>query len=180
MNNRSILLISSLSLLAACSAQHEDLREWMQKTEQDAKQHIQPFEQPTVNPMVTYIPPKTSGMNFFNANRLNVGLSGANAPNTNRPKEVLENFSLENLKYVGSFKKENQVSAFIEADGHVYTVKPGNYAGQNFGRITSIQPDKLILSEVFEDTYGNWQPRNTELPLNNTQNQNSSSNNSSN
>lgn len=61
-----------------------------------------------------------------------------------------------------------------------YTVKPGNYAGQNFGRITSIQPDKLILSEVFEDTYGNWQPRNTELPLNNTQNQNSSSNNSSN
>ncbi len=178
--NRSILLLSSLSVLAACSAQHEDLREWMQKTDQDAKQHIQPFVQPTVNPMVTYIPPKTSGMNAFNTKRLNVGLSGANAPNTNRPKEVLENFSLENLKYVGSFTKGNQISAFIEADGHVYTVKPGNYAGQNFGRITSILPDKIVLTEVFEDTYGNWQLRNAELPLNSTQDQNNSSNHSNN
>ncbi len=178
--NRSLLLLSSLLVLTACGEQHEDLTEWMKKAEQDAKQHVQPFEQPTVNPMVTYVAPQTSGLNVFSAKRLNNTLSGANAPDTRRAKEVLEAFSLENLKYVGSLKQGGKQSAFIRTeDGHVYTVKVGNYLGQNFGRITAITPDKLVITEVVEDTYGNWAYHNAELPLNSTQDQSNSGNSSS-
>ncbi|MDO4640904.1 MAG: pilus assembly protein PilP [Neisseria sp.] len=164
-----ILLPSLLVLLiTACSGEHEDLRQWMEQTQKDAHKHIQPFEQPTVNPAVTYIPPKTHGLNAFNSKRLNLGLTGHNAPDTKRPKEVLEAFSLENMKYVGSFTSGNQKTGYVEIDGHVYTVKAGNYVGQNFGRITGILPDKLMITEVIEDANGNWTFRNAELPLDNS------------
>ena len=80
----------------------------------------------------------------------------------------MENFSLESLRYVGSIKRGGQVSAFVEAGGHTYTVRVGNYLGQNYGQITAITPDKLILSEVTEDSYGAWQRRTAELELNTT------------
>ena len=69
---------------------------------------------------------------------------------------------------MGSFKKGNQLSAFIEADGHVYTVHTGNYLGQNHGRISQIHDDRLVITELVEDAYGNWTFRPTELTLNAT------------
>ena len=93
---------------------------------------------------------------------------------------MLDAFSIEKLKYVGSLKQGGKQSAFIRTeDGHVYTVKVGNYLGQNFGRITAITPDKLVITEVVEDTYGNWAYHNAELPLNSTQDQSNSGNSSS-
>ncbi|WP_107688272.1 pilus assembly protein PilP [Neisseria wadsworthii] len=167
--NHKILLPSLMALMvAACSPEHGDLRQWMEQTQKDAQKHIQPFEQPTVNPSVTYIPPKTTGLNAFSAKRLNEGIAGHNAPNINRPKEVLEAFSLENMKYVGSFISGSQKTGYIEIDGHVYTVKTGNYVGQNFGKITSIMPDKLTITEVIENADGNWTFRNAELLLDNS------------
>ena len=44
-------------------------------------------------------------------------------------------------------------------------VFPGNYIGQNYVRIQSITPDKLILTELNGSSYGNWVYRNVELPL---------------
>ena len=73
---------------------------------------------------------------------------------------------MESLRYVGSIKRGGQISAFVEAGGHTYTVHVGNYLGQNYGQITAITPDKLILSEVTEDSYGAWQRRTAELELN--------------
>lgn len=96
---------------------------------------------------------------------MNAAQQGANAPNTNRPKEVLEHFSLETLKYVGTLSKGSRITGYVEADGHVYTVQPGNYIGQNHGRIQSITPDLITITELVEDTYGNWTYRKAELPL---------------
>lgn len=167
------ILLPVILAVTACSPEHEDLRAWMNQTQQDAKKHIQPFEQPTVNPAVTYIPPKTIGLNSFNAKRLSTGLTGQNAPDTNRPKEVLEAFSLDKMKYVGSFTSGKQKTGYVEVDNHVYTVKTGNYLGQNFGRITAILPDKLMLTEIIEDANGNWIFRNAELALSSDQNEQS-------
>ena len=87
----------------------------------------------------------------------------------NRSKELLENYSLENLRYVGSIGTPGSLSALIEiqvnGEPHVYTVKPGNYLGQNFGRISKITADKIDLVETVEDTYGNWVNRPAELLL---------------
>lgn len=162
---KHITILAGLLALSACSPAHEDLHQWMTNEQQQAKNRVIPFEAPTVNPPRIYTPPTFTGLNAFDSKRLNVGQQGANAPNMSRPKELLEGFSLENLKYVGSLRKGSSISGYVEADGHTYTVKPGNYMGQNFGRIQSITPDKIILTEVVEDSYGNWIFRNAELPL---------------
>ncbi|MDO5639282.1 MAG: pilus assembly protein PilP [Neisseria sp.] len=162
---KHISLFAGMLVLTACSPAHEDLRTWMSDTQQEAKTRVIPFEAPTINPPQTYTPPTFTGLNAFDSKRLNVAQQGANAPNLNRPKELLEGFSLENLKYVGSLRSGNSISGYVEADGHTYTVRPGNYMGQNFGRIQSITPDKIVLTEVVEDSYGNWIFRNAELPL---------------
>ncbi|MDO1509909.1 MULTISPECIES: pilus assembly protein PilP [unclassified Neisseria] len=159
------ILLAGILALAACTPAHEDLKTWTQETQQQAKAKIIPFEEPIINPPKPYTPPTHSGLDAFDNKRLNTAQQSANAPNMNRPKEVLEGFSLENLKYVGMFKKDNQTSGYVEANGHVYTVHVGNYIGQNFGHIQSIVPDKILLTEVVEDSYGNWTYRKTELPL---------------
>ena len=88
----------------------------------------------------------------------------------NRPKELLENYSLENLNYVGSIGAGKALSAMIEVEGHVYTVNVGNHVGQNFGRIVRITPDVIKVVEVVEDASGNWTNREAEIVLNDSGN----------
>jgi len=103
---------------------------------------------------------------------------GSNAPNPNRPKEALEAFSLENMRYVGMLSNGSKTAGFIDVNGHVYTVYPGNYIGQNYGKIQSITDDLIVLTELVEDSSGNWIYRKAELPLSN--NAENSSNDASN
>ncbi|MCP2041254.1 type IV pilus assembly protein PilP [Neisseria sp. HSC-16F19] len=153
--------------LTACVGPHDDLQQWMNDTRQAAKANLQQPEPPQLPTPASYTPPINSNMNAFNSARLKMGMQGSNAPDMNRPKEVLENFSLENLLYVGSLSGAGKAtSAYVSADNHVYTVKVGNYLGQNYGRITAIHPDKLIITEQVEDTYGEWTQRQVEMPLN--------------
>lgn len=159
------ILLSSLCVLGACTGAHEDLHSWVENAQKEAKSHIIPFKAPTIDPPQTYIAPDFTGLNAFDSKRLNAGLQGTNAPNLKRPKEFLESFSLENLKYVGSLHRGNNVFGYVEVEGHTYTVRPGNYMGQNFGRIKSITTDKINLVEVVEDSYGNWIFRDAELPI---------------
>ena len=147
---KNILWCSAIFLLTACSLTEGNLQQWMDNAQAEAKSKVRQPQIPTISKSPEYVDPVI------------------NAPNPDRPKEILENFSLESLRYVGSIKRGGQVSAFVEAGGHTYTVRVGNYLGQNYGQITAITPDKLILSEVTEDSYGAWQRRTAELELNTT------------
>ena len=170
------LLFPIVLLVTACSQPNEDLHEWVKNTQASAQKQVKPYEVPTVNPTVNYIAPPAEGLNSFSARRLNIIKQGLNTPNFSRPKETLETFSLENLKYVGSLKNGKSTQAFVEADGHVYTIGIGNYLNQNFRQINSIDPDKLSITEVIEDTYGNWVFRKAELPLSSNNNTNKQTN----
>lgn len=181
---KNTILLFGLLSVAACTPTYDDLNQWMTQTRQDAKKHIIPFEEPTVIPPKAYVPPSYSGPNAFDSHRLQTVTKGANAPNLARPKETLEAFSLENLRYVGNLKNGNRTSGFIQAENHVYTVVPGNYIGQNYGKIQKITEDKIVLTEMIEDSYGNWIYRTAELPLSNQSdgngNNSSAANNSAN
>lgn len=162
---KKCILLAGLLFLGACSSEPGDLREWVDQTQQEAKKKVKTPDVPSVNVNVTYQIPVQPKLNDFDAKRLVLSRQGANAPDMNRPKEILEGYSLESLKYVGSLQQGAQTSAFIEADGHVYTVNVGNYMGQNYGRITQILPGKIILTETVEDMYGEWTPREAEVVL---------------
>lgn len=174
MKKITLPLSGSILLLSACSLPGNNLNQWMQDEQNKAKNNVRPVEVPTLSKPSEYVDPVINGLNIFDPKRARPSQqSGINVPNPNRPKEILENFSLENLRYVGSIKNANGTSgtsAFIEAEGHTYTVKVGNYLGQNHGRITSITPDKIILTELVENSYGEWENRSAELELNATDN----------
>ncbi|WP_416191279.1 pilus assembly protein PilP [Neisseria sp. CCUG12390] len=172
----TILLLGILGI-TACTPTYDDLNQWMAQTRKDAEKHVIPFEAPTVIPPKAYTPPGYSGLNAFDSRRLQTIISGnGNAPNLRRQKETLEAFSLENLRYVGSLRGGQKVSGFVQAENHVYTVVPGNYIGQNHGKIQKITEDKIVITEMVEDSYGNWVYRTAELPLSNQSDGNGSNN----
>lgn len=163
----NLLSLPILCCLAACSMPGNDLDDWMQETQRQAENNVRPVEVPTLSKPAQYIDPVINGLNIFDPKRIRVNQqTGINVPNPNRVKEILENFSLESVRYVGSINRGNQVSAFIEANNHTYTVRIGNYIGQNHGRITAITPDKIIVNELVENSYGEWENRPVELGLN--------------
>ena len=163
--NKYLLCLCMLTL-GACSAENEDLQEWMRDTNQQAKLKPIQTEQAQINTQPTYTPPGSPQMNVFDSARLKAGLQGNNAPDLNRPKQILENYPLSELYYVGLIQAVGKTpSALISADGHIYTVNLGNYLGENYGRITTITPDEIIISESVEDSSGKWINRRTNLPL---------------
>lgn len=154
MKAKLLLIPLSLMLLAGCSEEHEDLQQWMKEVKQAAKP--KPQETFSSPPRVTYQDRPDVIPNAFSVFRMRAAYQVGNAPNVNRAKELLEEYELDQLKFVGAIGSGGSWSALVEADGHVYTVKPGNHMGKNFGRVTKITPDEITLTETVEDSYGNW------------------------
>lgn len=164
------LLISSLTcvFLAACSGSNQDeLQQWMKDNTKDMRGRIPPLPQVKPYAPVAYdaagiVPP-------FSDRKLAVetkqgGGSGIQ-PDLNRPKEPLEAFPLESIKYVGVIEKKKQSFGIVTADGALYQVRTGNYMGQNFGVITRISETEMNLRELVQDPNGDWVERVSSLQL---------------
>ena len=89
-------------------------------------------------------------------------------PDVNRPKEVLERFSLESLAMVGTINLESEdeqdgvalyglIQAFAkDGNGQVHRVKVGNYMGKNHGRVVSVNEKTVDLLEIIPDGQKGW------------------------
>ena len=87
------------------------------------------------------------------------------APDMNRPREPLEAYPLESLKYVGVIVKNKIGYAIVQSDSSLFQVKTGNYMGQNFGVITKISETEVTLRELVQDAGGDWIERVSTLML---------------
>lgn len=93
--------------------------------------------------------------------------SGALQPNLNRPKEPMEAYPLESLKYVGMLSKNKLTYALLKTpDNNVQQVKVGNFVGQNYGVVTQITENEISLKEIVQDDMsGDWIERVTTVAL---------------
>jgi type IV pilus assembly protein PilP len=82
-----------------------------------------------------------------------------------RRKEPLESFPLDTMSMVGSVSNKGAPIALLKVDNLLYQVKPGDYLGQNFGRITRITETEVALREVVQDAAGEWTERVATLQL---------------
>ena len=82
-----------------------------------------------------------------------------------RPREPLEAYPLESLKYVGVMTRKKSSYALIQVDGALYQVRPGNYMGQNFGVITKVSESEVALKELVQDSAGDWVEKESSLLL---------------
>jgi type IV pilus assembly protein PilP len=164
---RLAVVVSSFMLLACSSSEHEDLRQWMTEVSKDMKGSVPPLPQVTPYEPVPY--DAANLVDPFKATKLNPeqksGSGGGKKPDYDRPREPLESYPLESLKYVGVLVKKMAGYAIVQVDGALFQVKVGNYMGQNFGVITKITDTEVSLRELVQDPAGDWAERSSTLLL---------------
>ncbi len=165
--NIRLILISFLPLLLiACDGgQGDDLDMFISNAAKDINKSVEPL--PEVSP---YIPLE------YNADaaladpfkpRKAQNKASSLQPNANRPKEALEAYPLESLKYVGSMSKGKSKYALVRVpDNSIQQVSVGNYLGSNFGLITAINDSLVEIKEIVQDdATGDWIERNVSINL---------------
>ncbi|WP_153109653.1 pilus assembly protein PilP [Propionivibrio limicola] len=166
---RKIALLLTPLVLVACSAgnEHEDLRQWMNEVSKGIKGKIPPLPQVKV-----YEPSPYDVANLlepFSSSKISLerkkGSAGGVQPDLDRPREPLESYPLESLRYVGVMSRNKLSYAIIQADGVLHHVRVGNYMGQNFGVVTRISETEVALKELVQDAAGDWVERESKLLL---------------
>ncbi len=162
-----IALIAALTaLLTACGGDEgDDLDKFMATAANDMGKGVEPLPEVLPYSPLQYNADGTLSDPF--KARKALSKAGALQPNTNRPKEALESFPLESLKYVGSLSKNKSTFALIKTpDNTIQQVKTGNYVGPNFGLVTQINESDIVVKEIIQDDLtGDWVERNASINL---------------
>ena len=168
---RAVLPALIAALVAAgCSAEHEELSDWMKQQAREVKPNVQPLAPPKKFDPEPYA--MLQSVDPFSNQKLAVALrQEARQPNSaltaelNRRKEPLEAFPLDAMAMVGSVERTGRRYALLKVDKLLYQVKVGDYLGQNFGKITKIGETDIALREIVQDAAGEWIERTTQLEL---------------
>ena len=164
---KSIVVLLSMLLLACSNTEHEDLRQWMSETSKGIKGKIP--ELPQVKPYEAVPYDVGNLLDPFKPGKIGPdqkkGGGGDLQHDLDRPREPLEAYPLESLKYVGVMTRKGTSFAIVLVDGALYQVRAGNYMGQNFGVITQISESELKLKELVQDPAGDWTERESVLML---------------
>lgn len=87
-------------------------------------------------------------------------------PDQNRAPEPLEAFPLDGLKMVGTLGAANAPEGLLkDPEGVIRRVRPGNYVGQNYGRIIGISEGQIELVELVPNQTGGWVERQQSISL---------------
>lgn len=169
-----IISLSSLLMLTGCGDNGvTELQQWMESVKKETHVVVAKVSEPKVYVPVIYT--GKADLDPFNPAKLLVALARMKAesnnglrPDMERRKEVLEAYSLDELKMVGVIERATARHALIQVDKSVFQAKVGNYIGPNFGLITKITDSNLELKEIVQDAAGEWIERKATLELQET------------
>ncbi len=82
-----------------------------------------------------------------------------------RPRQSLESFPLESMSFVGILEKQGRTLGLVRSNGALYQVVPGQYIGQNFGKVLRIDEKGIQLREIAQDANGKWSERDAFLRI---------------
>ncbi len=163
-------LCASFLVLSGCNGNKGDLDEYFNVQRGKPAAPIAPI--PEVKPYLRYIYPQhekdpfDEAMLAPNTVREEIIDNGINIDTTRVP-EFLEGFPLDSLRMVGTVKKDNTLWALVRIpEGAVQTVKPGNYLGQNYGKIVNISEVKMEMTETVSNGLGGYKERDISIALN--------------
>jgi type IV pilus assembly protein PilP len=152
-----------LALLAGCSGGQSDLDKWIAETKAKPGGRIEPL--PEVKPYETFTYSAGNMRSPFTPQGPTAGQASLR-PSTRRNREFLEGFSLDTLRMVGTFKVGPSFYGLVQSkDGLVHKVQPGNYIGQNDGKITDITSGRISITEIVPDGLGGYIERPASLAL---------------
>ncbi len=166
MTRNAGVLCAVLAALAAagCSGGQSDLQKWIETTKKKPGGRIQAL--PEVKPYETYVYSAAKLRSPFQPVGPNAQGQASLRPSSRRNREFLEGFSLDTLRMVGTFKVGSSFYGLVQSkDGLVHKVQPGNYLGQNDGKVTEITGGKISLVEIIPDGLGGYIERPASLAL---------------
>ncbi|NPU92315.1 MAG: pilus assembly protein PilP [Gammaproteobacteria bacterium] len=172
MRSVSFLVLCSILLVGGCGGdgQFEDLQGRMSEIKNRPKGRIEPPPEFKVYKAFSY---SAAALRSPFERPLDVELASlpqqrSNVkPDLNRPKEVLEQFGIDSLVMVGTLANPGgPLFALVrDPDQGLHRIKPGNYMGRNFGKITSVTQSKIDVLEIVSDGQDGWVERPRTLVL---------------
>jgi type IV pilus assembly protein PilP len=154
--------------LSACGGANDDLRVYIDEVKARPGGRIEPL--PPVEPAPTYVyeagPRRSPFMPDAPQRRVSNDPNAVDGPDANRPREFLEQFPLDTLRMVGTLQLQGRNYGLVQGkDGLVHRVLPGNFVGQNDGKIVGISSTKISVIEIVPDGLGGYIERPAALAL---------------
>ncbi len=161
-----VYLIVSAVLLSACGPSEQDkLNLYINEVKARPPSPIEPI--PTFTPLPSFsYPENDKRRNPFKPIEVSVGDdANQSAPDQKRPKQPLEKFPLDALKFVGIIEQDGVIWALVsQPEGKINRVHTGDYMGQNFGQVIKITRTSLELQETVL-VAGKWVKKTTTFNL---------------
>lgn len=166
-NHLRILATGALALLwlSGCSSDMGKLKAQVAEIKSRPGERIEPLPQIKPYQSFTY---NASNLRspFVPSSPVRNDVASTVRPDSKRPREFLEQFPLDTMQMVGTLELQGRKYGLVQGkDGLVHRVLPGNFMGQNDGRVVSITPTRISIIEIVPDGLGGYIERPAALAL---------------
>ena len=154
--------------LSGCGGNMDELDAYINQIKARPGGRIEPLPEITPYEIFTYVADAEGVRSPFvpDTAQAALGADTGTRPDRDRSREYLEGFPLDTLAMVGTLDIGNNTYGLVQtADGLIHRVTPGNYMGQNDGRITQISESQIVLVEIISDGIGGYIERDAAVGL---------------
>ena len=165
---KNILVMALVAFsLSACGGGSDDLDEYINDIKKRPGGRIDPLPEITPYETFSYIADRQGIRSPFRPDTPQAGSKGGGPrPDVERSREYLESFPLDTLGMVGTLHIDETMYGLVQtSDGLIHRVIPGNYMGQNDGRITGITESEVDMVEIISDGIGGYIERDAAISL---------------
>ena len=162
-----LLLVLALGL-TACGGDMDDLDRYINETKAKPGGRIDPLPEITPYESFIYVADAEGLRSPFvpDTPQATSTTASGTRPDPERSREYLESFPLDTLGMVGTLDIAGTTYGLVQTtDGLIHRVVPGNYLGQNDGRITGITESEINLTEIISDGIGGYIERDAAISL---------------
>ncbi len=163
-----VLIVASFAL-SACGGDMDDLDQYINSIKAKPGGRIDPLPEITPYEVFTYVADAEGLRSPFvpDSPQAAAGIAaGGTRPDPERSREFLEQFPLDTLRMVGTMQLGDTHFGLIQtSDGLIHRVIPGNYMGQNDGRIVVVSESEIELVEIISDGIGGYLEREAAVGL---------------
>ncbi len=166
--HKGLLLAVVAVGVVACGGDMDDLDSYINEVKARPGGRIEPLPEITPYEVFAYVADVEGFRSPFVPDTPQAAgpTGGGRRPDPDRPAEFLEGFPLDTLRMVGTLDINQTVYGLVQtSDGLIHRVIPGNYMGQNDGRITGISESEITLVEIISDGIGGYIERDAAIGL---------------
>lgn len=163
-----LLSIAAAAGLAACGGDMDDLDAYINEVKARPGGRIEPLPEITPYEGFAYVADAEGLRSPFapDTPQAAQGPGSGARPDLERSREFLEQFPLDSLRMVGTLDLGGTNYGLIQdSEGLIHRVVPGNYIGQNDGRIVGITESEIQVVEIISDGIGGYLEREAAVGL---------------